>query len=291
MKRLISLGAACLFASAGLAQQGQTQLSLEVSTDGVSWASSVAAAPSSVVLFRVVATWSGPPIVESFLSGNFQPSIDGWVGAGSQHDTLLPFADTGSNNTTPAGSVQDSTGLPSPGQEQNFFGRLWPYGGINITAANRLMGHLDSGGSILRIAQTPTTNPPGSGSGPNNVSGTGGVPFLKQAFVGPPPDPGPATSVVLLKLGVRISGASDQAERTLHLGIPIESLSLYGPNNAVRGVNWLVGYDPDTGAPITNYAAAVVFPAEIHVVPGVAVLPSTLLCGLLTVERRRRSQT
>lgn len=289
MKHLAHVGAIFFAAGAALAQQGQTRLDVQVSTDGVTWAPTVSAMPGSLVLFRVrVDLIDGPPVL-GFSGINIQPTVDGWIGSGPHPDRLLPFADTGSNSTTPSGSVVDQEGLPSPGQEQSFFGRIRPFGAPNVVATNRLIGQLDAGGTVLRIAQAPTTNPAGIGSGMNNVNGSGGVPISQSTgLFQPPPSfvPWPSGGQIL-KLGLRMSDEAPVVERILRVDIPMSGISLYGPNRDVRAGNWLVGHDPETGVPMFNYAEAVVYPAEIHVVPGTGV-PMVCAAGLLCLSRRRR---
>jgi hypothetical protein len=284
MKKLIgSLVAVAGLAAAANAQTGNTVLDLQVSADGVNWSDSITVAPGTPVQMRARVSLVGATAL-GFSGMNFQPTVSNWTAA----DALAPFAATGSNSTTPAGSVLDQSGFPAAGAEASFYGRIRPFGAPNVQASNMMRGHLDSGGTLLRVAQNGTTNPIGSGSGVNNVNGSGGIPISQSTgtFNPPPTFQAGTTNVVILKLGINLSSAA--VNRDLTVDAPTGGISLYGPNNDVRAGNWLQGYNPDHGSPIGNYAAAQVDGAVIHIlVPTPASLALLGLGGLVAGRRRR----
>jgi hypothetical protein len=285
MKKLIgSLVAVAGLAAAAHAQTGNTILDLQVSADGVNWSDSITVSPGAHVQMRARVSLVGATAL-GFSGINFQPTVNNWTAG----DALAPFAATGSNSTTPAGSVIDQPGQPAPGSETSFFGRIRPFGAPNVVASNMMRGHTtDSGGTILRVAQNGTTNPIGSGSGSNNVNGSGGIPVSQSTGLFQPPATFVfgTTNVVIVKLGINLSSVA--ANRDLHVDAPTGGISVYGPNNDVRAGNWLLGHDPDTGAPITNYGAVQVDGADIHIlVPTPASLALLGLGGLVAGRRRR----
>lgn len=284
MKKLIgSLVAVAGLAAAAHAQTGNTVLDLQVSADGVNWSDSITVAPGTPVQMRARVSLVGATAL-GFSGINFQPTVSNWTAA----DALAPFAATGSNSTTPAGSVIDQPGFPAPGGETTFYGRIRPFGAPNVVASNMMRGHLDSGGTMLRVAQNGTTNVIGAGSGSNNVNGSGGIPVSQSTglFAPPPGFVSGTTNVVIVKLGLNLSSAA--VNRDLLIDAPTGGISVYGPNNDVRAGNWLQGHNPDTGAPITNYAAIQVDGAAIHIlVPTPASLALLGLGGLVAGRRRR----
>lgn len=288
MKKLIgSLVAVAGMAAAAQAQLGTTVLDLQVSADGQTWSDEVSVAPGATVLFRARVSLTGASAL-GFSGINFQPTLSNWdnVGAAPNIDQLLAFADVGSNSTTPAGSVDgsDAPGLAAP------LGRIRPFGAPNVTTTNRMRGHLDSGGTIMRVAQNGTTNAIGVGASSNNVNGSGGIPVSQSTGLFAPPGTFVfgTTNIAVVKLGIRVSDDVPVADRILQLDAPTGGISLYGPNGDVRAGNWLTGHDPDTGAPINNYAPIAVDGARIRVLipaPGALAL---LGLGGLAVTRRRR---
>jgi hypothetical protein len=280
MKKMIgSIVALAGLAAAANAQQGSSFLEFQVSTDGTTWSSTVDAQPGQTVQIRARVSLLGATAMG--LSGlNMQPVMSGWdgVGGGNAADTLLPFADTGSNTTTPPGGVIDA-----PGQ----YGRILPFAAPNVTTTNRLRGHLS--GSTMRIAQTPTTNAIGAGSSSNNVNGSGGVPISQSTgFFAPPPGYAAGTeNIVVFKIGVRVSDDVPAGSREIGVDAPIGGLSLYGPTGEqVRAVNWHAGFQA-SGSPLNNYAPVQVGQARIRVVPTPASLALLGLGGLVVGRRRR----
>lgn len=276
---------ACVAGVAGAAagQVGQSNIHWEVSADGINWASQVDVVPGATVLFRLRVALSGATALG--LSGvNMQPTLSNWDSGGDwpYADDLLPFAGTGGNSTTPAGSVPDLDGLNAP------LGRIRPFGAVNITSVNQLRGHLDHGGTTLRVAQAWAT----SAIGPQNQAGNGGIPISQNTglFAVPPTfvplDPWP----VVLKLGIRTSHEVPDQPRDIIVDSPLEGFSRYGPSESpVRAANWLLGHDPDMGSPIQNYAPVTVFRATIRVIPapGAIMLAGAAAPALFTIRRRR----
>jgi hypothetical protein len=278
-KVLASMVALAGMAAAANAQVGVSVLEIQVSADGISWGAQADVQPGAVAHVRYRISLVGAQAMG--LSGlNMQPTFSGWdnTGAGAFVDSLMAFADTGSNTTTPAGGVTDASGN---------YGRILPFAAPNVTTTNRLRGHLS--GSLMRVAQNGTTNAIGAGSSSNNVNGSGGVPVSQSGgFFAPPPGFAAGTEDVLfLKLGVRVSEDVPATERFIEAGAPSGGFSLYGPTGAqVRAANWITGYAA-SGSPTTNYAPVEVIGGRIRIVPTPASLALLGLGGLVIGRRRR----
>lgn len=280
MKKVVaSMVAVAGMAVAAHAQVGTTLVEIQVSADGVTWGAQADVQPGAVAHVRYRVSLQGAQAMG--LSGlNMQPTFSGWdnTGAGAFVDSLMPFADVGSNTTSIPGGVTDASGA---------YGRILPFAAPNVTTTNRLRGHLS--GSLMRVAQNGTTNAIGNGSLSNNVNGSGGVPVSQSGgFFAPPPGFANGTEDVLfLKLGIRVSDDVPATERFIEAGAPAGGWSLYGPSgNQVRAANWLTGYAA-SGSPTTNYAPVEVIGGRIRIVPTPASLALLGLGGLVVGRRRR----
>lgn len=236
--------------------------------------------PGEIVQIRYRISLHGA-VALGFSAVNYQPTFDGWdtVGSGSSIDRLLPFADVGSNTTTPIGGVTDESGA---------FGRILPFAAPNITTTNRLRGHFE--GTRLRIAQNTITNPIGVGTSSNNINGAGGIPTTQSVgfFEMPPTYSGGTKNVLILKLGVVISDDPLLATRVIDCSAPLGAFSMYGPvGNQVRAANWHTGYNPTVGVPTFNYAPIEVVGARIQVVPAPAAAALLGLYGIASIRRRK----
>lgn len=267
------------FAMTAHAQLGTTRLQIQVSSDGSSWSSSIDAYPGDNVQVRYRVSLMGAQALG--LSGfNMQPTYDEWdgIGSGTGTDRLLPFADVGTNATTPAGGVTDESGA---------FGRILPFAAASVTTTNRLRGFLD--GSRMRVAHTPVTNPIGFGSSGNNVNGTGGIPISQSTGFGSthPAYQYGIQDVLVLKLGIGISDDPFTSIRYIECDAPIGGFSLYGPTSGrTRAVNWHTGFMA-SGSPTTNYAPIEVVGARIRIVPAPSTAALLCLCSI-SLNRRRR---
>lgn len=280
MKTLLSSFVAV--AGLGFAAHGQlgiSRLEIQVSSDGASWHSSIDAMPGDNVQTRYRISLIGSTALG--LSGlRLQPTFDGWdgVGTGTDTDRLLPFADVGSNATTPSGGVTDESGA---------FGRILPFAASSVSTTIRLRGHLE--GTRLRVAQSPTTNPIGAGSSQNNINGSGGVPISQSTgFLETPPIYHFGTqNILFLKLGIAISDDPFSGIRFIECNAPIGGFSLFGPTDSQsRAANWHTGFTP-SGNPTTNYAPVEVIGARIRIVPSPSVAAILGLFGIVSFRRRR----
>lgn len=266
----IVFGALALGGLAGVAsaQLGQTRLEWLVSSDGgQSFADHADALPGSQVVVKARVSLIGATAL-GFSGINFQPVFTGFDSSGPGVDDFVAF--------------RERDGSPDGGPN---WARIPPFNAPNLT--DLITHHVDAPG-VMRLAQASITNPIGFGSGRNNVSGGGGFPVSQSTGLFAPPQSFVygTDGVDILQLTLILSLDADP--RVLSIDAPIGGISLYGPNNDVRAGNWLLGHDPETGFPITNYAAYGSLGAAIHVVPAAGSgLVFTAL--ILSASRRRRA--
>jgi hypothetical protein len=288
--RRAALILAATVATAAAAQNINTRLALQVSHDGLTWASSVTAVPGDTIEVRAVATYIGPGTSAGLGQIVFQPIVEGW----RPTDTLLTTPGTPGNigigpvggyRSTPVGIVPDGPGI---------WGRIAPFALSSTTTSTFIRGHLGTGtaAGMLRIARANITNWIGVGptSGPegeNNGSGIGGVVASQISSSGRGPfDPGYnalTQDVPLFRFGF-----------TIGLDADVRSMRLWTWNGPSAGpvppppftenVRWFANLS-ETSASLLGYAQHV--DAFVHIVPAPVSLSLLTLCGLISHRRRR----
>jgi hypothetical protein len=165
------------------------------------------------------------------------------------------------------------------------YGRRNFAGLAGIAPSNGLQGHINeiAGVRYLRIATANATNPPGTGSGANNVSGVGGIqmtqysgPLAGDAHIGQTID------LEVYRFAIDLAANVD-AERTLVVSSDPAAMIIGTATPLVPRVSWWVG----PGA-LDFYldSGVVTEPAFIHV-PGAGSAASICLVTLLACSRRR----
>lgn len=241
----------------------ETTVTFQVRSAGGEWTTSTDAMVGSRVEFRVMLTSSGPVVTRGLGGFLSQPTLSRTIPG----DSLAPFE-------------------PILGVDVNTqYGRRNFPGLAGISASNGLQGHVDEIGGIryLRIATANATNPPGSGSGANNVTGAGGIQMTQY----PGPLAGDAhirqtSDLEVYRFAIDLA-ANVNDERTLVVTSDPAAMIIGSTTPLVPRVNWWVG--PGT---LDYYldSDVVIEPAFIHV-PGASSVASLLLVPLLACRRRR----
>lgn len=290
MNRL-SLVAAAGLAVAASAQPVNTRLAYEVSLDGLSWASTVNAAPGSTVEVRAVISYIGPGTAAGLGQIVFQPVVHGWRAS----DLLLTWPNSPfGEGIEYFGSSRDSPYRHGVPDEPGLWGRIspWRVGGSSTTSTF-LRGHIGTGAAagMLRIARANITNwigeGPTSGSGAvNNTSGNGGVQIGQIASGAripsdPPYDPR-TLNVNVLKFGLQLDASG--VSRELFISTPPLGLgrSSGASNYGAPNTRWFANL---------NEAAPSLI-GDVEVIGATITVPSPgwFALGLLTAWVRRRGR-
>lgn len=296
MKKMLgSIVAVAGLALAANAQDVNTQLKYQVSTDGLNWSSSLTnVAPGSSIQVRALLSYIGPGSAAGLGTVTFQPVVSNWTAA----DTLLTTAGTpggmgvgpvGGTRSNPIGTVDDLPGV---------WGRITPFGSAAYNTSTYLRGHIGTGtaAGLLRIARADVTNWIGEGatsgvSASNNWNGGGGVNAGQIAFasrISTDPAFNSATqNVVVFKFGFTVSSAT--ADRTLNITTPAAGIgrnTTAGTSYGQQYARWFAStgeVSPSLNGSVSLSDASI----SIHVVPAPASLALIGLGGLVATRRRR----
>jgi len=277
---------ASIVVTAGLASvaAGQiTRMDVETSVNGTTWTSGtrlVNPGTAVQVRYRVSFIANGTTAVPTgFHSLSFQPTFSNWTNA----DTLAPFAVSGNNISTPAGSVTDASGA---------FGRISPFAATGTQTTDPYRGHVqtDSGTTYLRIARNTITNWVGNGpttttGAANNFNGSGGLPLVQkninQIAVGEPAFAPGITNILLAKFGFTLS--ADSTVRTLTISAPTLGMTRTTATG-LREASWFESAQASFGA---IKGVVEVVDAQVQVIPAPGALCLVGAGGLVALRRRR----
>ncbi len=213
----------------------QTQWRVELSTNGVSWVRDpdLSQTPTTRVFARAVVNYirnSGEPTIW-YNGGCFQPTVNNF---NPSLDVAIPLS-----NLDADGRARQRVS-PVIGDPANpTLGRCYIYGQSFLSALNALVPHIDPG--TLRYAGHTVTNPIGTGSGENNVSGFRGMSASQTITPG-----SIQSSFVMFTWG--IDTTADQRFRTLTFDVPLGGLQLFDLANpdSGRGGVWAIRTSPFT---------------------------------------------
>lgn len=273
--KTVVLSILALAGAAGSANAALSSITAQV-WDGSAWSNNANVLAGSAVRVRYVlnlADAAGTGAI-ALNGANFQPVFSGWSGA----DGINLGATTG--NYTVAPDADFTNDVEVAGHQP--FGRQAAFAFPNITAANTLKAHIS--GTTLRIAQTPVTNAPGSGTGFNNLNGSGGVPVGQNIAAGSG-RPAGSPNVVLGTTDVAAYGVLVTTSASSALGRVIGVGSTAFSTGAT--IRWFAGTSELSGS-VTSTASEISFiPATITIVPTPASLALLGLGGLVAARRRR----
>lgn len=296
MKKMLgSIVAVAGLALAANAQEVNTQLKYQVSTDGLNWSSSLTnVAPGSSIQVRALVTYIGPGSAAGLGGVTFQPVVSNWTAA----DTLLTTAGTpgnmgvgptGGTRSNPIGTVDDLPGV---------WGRITPFGLAAYNTSTYLRGHIGTGtaAGLLRIARADVTNWIGVGAtsgvaGANNWNGGGGVNTSQIAapsrIASDPAFNTQTQDVVVFKFGLTLGSAT--ADRTLNITTPANGIGRNTTAGTAYGQQYARWYASTSEvSPSLNGGASVTDASiSVHVVPAPASLALIGLGGLVATRRRR----
>ncbi|MFA6044442.1 MAG: PEP-CTERM sorting domain-containing protein [Phycisphaerales bacterium] len=293
MKKILgSIVAVAGLALAANAQDVNTQLKYEVSTDGTNWSSSLNVAPGTSVQVRALLSYIGPGTAAGIGQVIFQPVVSNWTAA----DSLLTTAGTpgnmgvgpvGGTRSNPIGTVSDQPGV---------WGRITPFGAAAYNTSTYLRGHIGTGtaAGLLRIARADVTNWIGEGAtsgalAANNWNGGGGVNIGQIAnpsrLSTDPAFDSRSSNVVVFKFGFTVSSAT--AIRTLGITTPAAGIGRQTAAGATYGQQNARWFASTTEVSSSLTGAVQTIDAAINVVPAPASLALLGLGGLVATRRRR----
>lgn len=213
----------------------QTQWQVELSTDGVAWTSELDISHTSTtrVFARAVVNYVRNQGRASlwYNGGRFQPTVANFD---PTLDAPIPLS-----NLDADGRARHRV-FPEIGDPANpTLGRCYVFGQSSLSALDALVPHINQG--TLRYAGHTATNPIGTGSGENNVTGVRGVSTLQAITPGYN-----GSSFVMFTWG--IDTLASQRLRTLTFDVPLAGLQLFDftdPESG-RGGSWAILTSPFT---------------------------------------------
>ncbi|MFA6044443.1 MAG: hypothetical protein WC718_05615 [Phycisphaerales bacterium] len=272
------------------AQDVNTLLTYEVSSDNISWGSSVNVLPSDTVYVRTLLTYTGPGTAAGVGQVIFQPVVSSW------HSTDAVLNSAGSTAIEPLVTDRNSP-LRGYYPEPGIWGRTRTFSAVAYSTSTFLRGHLGSGtaAGLLRIARADVTNWIGEGptSGAlaaNNWNGGGGVnigQIANPSRISSDPAFDASTDRVLV-FGFAVQLDATPGSRTLDISTPaggIGRVSTAGPTYGEQNARWFAS---TTEVSSSLRGGVEVIDAHINVIPAPGAVALASLGGLLVLRRRSR---
>jgi hypothetical protein len=283
----VLMGATVLCAGmAASADAGVIRYQVRNASNNSGFAQSVQALPGDTIEVRVRIAYDGTTPIFGLNSAYLQPVLAGSFGLAPGSDRLITDPDTfigpqtGSNNSTPLGSV--------PG-EAGQYGRVGSFGGlyIDVGLGNSPRAFYGSGttAGLARISQSRVTNWIGRGNGLNNSNGAGGIPIVQLhpgfgATFNPWGNGDDDDGEYVFQFGFIVGEGTDRS-------ISIETGLVYGAvpgsGSGTGRISWYTSPDVVNQSIQTE---ATTIPGYVQVIPAPGAIG--LLAGVALVAARRR---